>query len=151
MTQPMLQPQAVDETSVFVVEPDGWYGVLSLRSPVVRRIKQGESVPDGEDWLQSKYGAWIPRLLDEVQGINWISCVPVMQCWHATFSRGHLNEFALTMLSSLAVHKPEIIVGPVVFTGQGNEMGAPVGLRPEQLEPIAAAYRLAQRNLMATG
>lgn len=148
MTEPggVAQPQAPDETSVFIVEPDGWYGILSLRSPFVRRKPAKKSE---RGLVLGDYGRWIPRLIGETHGLEWVSCVPVMQCWHARFSTGQLNEYALTMLGSVAVHLPEVVLGTAVFTGQGDDMGQPVGLQPEQLEPIAAAYRMAQRKLIS--
>lgn len=135
-------PQAPDETSVFIVEPNGWYGVLSLRAPNVRRNATEAAITSGD------YDRWIPRLLDDEMAI-WISCVPVMQCWHSV-TKPHIarNEYALAMLSSLAPTKPADVFGPVVFTGQGDERGMAVGLQAQQLEPVVAAYRLAQRKLM---
>lgn len=141
------QPRAADETAVFVIEPDGWYGMLSLRSPTIRRTPDAVAAEE-LDSLDSKYTAWLPRLLGG-DAITWVSCVPVTQCWFHQYSDGERNDYAMSMLASLSTTAAQEVRGVAVFTGQGDGIGTPIGLQPEQLEPIAAAYRKAQRKLLA--
>lgn len=141
----MSAPGAPDETSVFIVTPDGWYGILSLRSPFVRRdspIPGSAYTPDWDDWLRRLIGSG---------ALERVSCHSGMSAWIGTLfiADQQFNEYAEGMLKSLAV-KGRRVAGTVVFTGFVYGNGTTIGLNQDQFGSVASAYRMAQQKLLAS-
>jgi hypothetical protein len=135
-----------DETSVFIVQPDGWYGILSLRAPFVRRSQLDGQVitPDWEDWLRRITGSGV---------MGRISCLESVACWHGSMflNDPEPNDYAGQMLKVLAVNGDRPVFGTVAFTGFSMvdyaDWGVS-GLNQDQIGAVAAAYRQSQKHFI---
>lgn len=121
--------------TVFVIDADGWYGMLSLTAPPVRMTDR----PDWQGWLRRLTGSGT---------LNRVSSIGNIACWYGGMflMDPPLNTMATAMLDALAV-APVDLYGTVVF-GNHTPMqdGIEAGLNSEQMAAVAAAYRRAQQS-----
>lgn len=121
--------------TVFVIDADGWYGMLSLTAPPVRMTDR----PDWQGWLRRLTGSG---------ALNRVSCVQDIACWSGGMFLNDpaRNGLATEMLDVLAVSRTADLYGTVVFTHHAPLGDGTAGLGSEQMAAVAAAYRRAQQS-----
>lgn len=137
----------IGNTSVFIVEPSGWYGIFTLR-PVSARMGLDDATPSTAqpEWLK-----WFYRLIG-CTTVDLVRCLHRIDCWvddeGLIVNEPERNVVAEMMISNLSAQQlAQPIAGTVVFTGS-TEDGETVGLNADQFGTVAAAFRMAQRRLI---
>lgn len=144
--------QQADQSTVFIVDPNGWYGLLSLRPPTVIGAN---TIMSAGDWE-----TWICRLTGSRGGLNQISCLHDIMCWSAADLGDAItsfpawtqeNDYAEAMLTSLSTKVSSQVIGTAVFTGfTWRNVNMISGLNDEQMGAAASAYRRSMRELVSS-
>jgi hypothetical protein len=138
--QPDPGPDAKGSHNLFVVEPRGWYAMMSLHAPAMRP-KLVDCDPIEVDWH-----SWIAQLVPNPPPVS-VSCLERICAWIGFDEFCEFNQYANMMLSTLAVNCGIRPNGNVVFTGYDPVLDLVTGLDADQFAALAAAYRRAAQRI----
>lgn len=140
----MTGPDAAGANNLFVVEPRGWYAMMSLHAPAMRP-KLVDCDPIEIDWP-----GWIAALTDANAAIPGY-CIDGIASWIGMdWDNGRepdFNQYANLMLEGLNVNNGVRPFGRVVFTAYDPILDQPGGLSGDQFGTLAAAYRRAAQRV----
>lgn len=145
MTHPKSGPDAAGANNLFVVEPRGWYAMMSLHAPAMRP-KLVDCDPIEVDWQE-----WLKRLTESLC-VSPIGCIEKITAWVASDFQGSgwepdFNQYANLMLESLSVNNGVRPMGAIIFTGYNAVLDDICGLNADQFATLAASYRRAAQRV----